>query len=128
MKSEPLYAINDAGCWIWLGRRDKRGTYGMGSKSMAHREMFVLHGGEIPPGYEIDHLCLTTLCVNPAHLEPVTPEENRRRRYALIVKCVNGHPYDDENTYFRPSGWRDCRTCIRSRVRKYYKSRKQAAS
>lgn len=35
--------------------------------------------GPIPADHDIDHVCGNSLCVNPAHLEPVTPHENRRR-------------------------------------------------
>jgi hypothetical protein len=40
--------------------------------------------------------------------------------------CRHGHPYDDRNTY-RPPGRRrrDCRACIRDRVRRY-KARERA--
>jgi hypothetical protein len=37
------------------------------------------HVGPIPDGLVIDHLCRVHNCVNPEHLEPVTPAENTRR-------------------------------------------------
>ncbi|MFF4531456.1 HNH endonuclease signature motif containing protein [Streptomyces sp. NPDC001407] len=48
----------------------------------AHRTAYSLMVGEVPDGLQIDHLCRNALCVNPAHLEPVTPSENIRRAVA----------------------------------------------
>lgn len=41
--------------------------------------MYELLVGPIPPGLQIDHLCRNKICVNPAHLEPVTHRENLMR-------------------------------------------------
>lgn len=36
--------------------------------------------GPVPDGRELDHLCRRRRCIAIVHLEPVTPEENRRRQ------------------------------------------------
>jgi hypothetical protein len=110
-------------CWLWMGQRDSNG-YGRLSGRMAHRVGWVLFGKELPsPGMHFDHLCRTRACVNPDHLEPVTPLENQRRSAAATkTHCVHGHEYTPENTYLRPvrgRGMRDCRTCFRERTRRY---------
>lgn len=64
------------GCWTWLGSADR---YGRMSNAYAHRVAYEVFVGPIPSGLTIDHLCFNTLCANPAHLEPVTQEENSRR-------------------------------------------------
>jgi len=72
------------GCWEWLGaRKDEYGSMRLDGRQIgAHRVAWVLgNDKEIPDGLEIDHLCRNTLCVNPAHLEPVTKSENLRRRW-----------------------------------------------
>jgi HNH endonuclease len=48
-------------------------------EKMAHRYAYEALVGPIPTDHDIDHLCGNSLCVNPEHLEPVTPWENRRR-------------------------------------------------
>jgi hypothetical protein len=68
-------------------------------------------------GYEIDHRCRMTLCVNPAHLEPVRHRENMRRGLqATKTHCHRGHPLSGAN--LRLEGGRRarrCRQCERDR-------------
>jgi hypothetical protein len=72
-------------CWIWTAAKNRKG-YGCtasGTKNrtmLAHRRAYEATKGPIPEGLQIDHLCFTTSCVNPAHLEAVTGAENARRR------------------------------------------------
>lgn len=69
-------------CWEWLGHRNAKG-YGVvgrfGRIVLAHRAMYDELVGPIASGLTLDHLCANPACVNPAHLEPVTAVENRRR-------------------------------------------------
>jgi hypothetical protein len=101
-------------CWMWLGPTE-RGGYGMvtfkGRGAIAHRVTYELLVGPIPEGLYLDHLCRVRACVNPAHLEPVTQAENNRRAGLAKTHCINGHEYTPENTYRRPRGVRECRTC-----------------
>ena len=108
-------------CWNWTAGTGSEGHgrfyIGGGRHVQAHRYSFELHGGEIPEGLVLDHLCRNTGCVNPTHLEPVTVQENTLRgvgvsaRAAVASHCPSGHAYDAYNTYQIPKGGRDCRTC-----------------
>ena len=109
-------------CWEWQGSKDRKG-YGRihlkGFPQLAHRVAYELLIGQIPEGLTLDHLCCNPPCVNPAHLEPVTNEENLRRWYSNIPACPKGHPYTEANTYRDPKhGHRRCRTCTRTHQRK----------
>ena len=125
----------EGGCWLWTAKRSDEG-YGYvgleGRTRIAHRVTYELLIGPIPDGLVLDHTCTTPPCVNPTHLEPVTQAENvRRSAPAQKDACVNGHAYTPENTYLRPSrgeGRRDCRTCIRERVRRYIARKNGAAA
>ncbi|MGY8831955.1 MAG: HNH endonuclease signature motif containing protein [Pseudomonadales bacterium] len=84
---------------------------------LAHRWAHERFIGPIPDGMEVDHLCANTCCVNPAHLEAVTSEENRRRALEVFVprstleRCANGHPWRIESTYINSKGRRTCKVC-----------------
>jgi len=73
------------GCWNYGGTLDRDGYPGMvslpgGVRTKAHRAYFIQAGGVIPDGYHLDHLCRNRRCVNPDHMEPITPTENQERR------------------------------------------------
>ncbi len=114
-------------CWIWTASTVK-GGYGKfwdGARLvLAHRFSYELAIGPIPEDMTVDHRCFTPACVNPTHLRLLTNRQNAQNQLAtLATHCVNGHPYDAENTYLRPEryrgGRRDCRACGRERVRNY---------
>lgn len=44
-----------------------------GVRDYAHRQSHRLHIGPIPEGFEVDQLCKNRRCVEPSHLEAVTP-------------------------------------------------------
>jgi hypothetical protein len=95
----------EQGCWCWTGR--KVSAYGYGRLNLyvpdlacakpvtAHVPSWVmLETGIMAPGplylaylelrcsgLELDRLCHETRCINPDHLEPVTPQQNSARRY-----------------------------------------------
>lgn len=81
------YTVDSAGCWIWQGHIDKNGygraydpTLPKGRRTgWAHRVSYQFHRGEIPAGYELDHTCEVTACINPDHLDPVTRDEHVAR-------------------------------------------------
>lgn len=118
-------------CWPWAASRYSNG-YGQFGHVLAHRFSYELAVGPIPAGLVIDHTCGQRYCVNPAHLEAVTPRENVRRGYApnvaarlrrdmmyLRERCKNGHELTEDNTYVTPrEGWRQCRTCRAARPRR----------
>lgn len=116
-------------CWLWTARLTNGGygrfTLNTDTQVLAHRMAWELVNGPIADGLEVDHLCFVTKCVNPSHLEPVTPAVNRERSTAPPVinaqktHCINGHAFTPENTRYRTDrpGSRECLACERSRCR-----------
>lgn len=116
----------NTGCWLWTGGlNDGYGRFRAGGKPVqAHVYSYERFVGPVPVGLVLDHKCRVRCCVNPAHLEPVTNEENIRRGDAgvwLLAKthCPSGHPYAGDNLYFHRRGDRLCRTCSREAARRY---------
>lgn len=121
-------------CWMWRGAVGSAG-YGNvqyeGRTWRAHRLAYALILGELPDQMPdgsravLDHLCRTTLCVNPAHLEPVSDRTNIIRGVGPALAkiqnvdqtfCKHGHPLFGKNLYVQPkTGYRYCRTCQRRR-------------
>ena len=129
-------AKQEDGCWLWLGALNECG-YGLLRRRTAHRFAYELMVGPIPSGLVIDHLCNVRSCVNPHHMECVTPSENslrawRRGGFAHVVldrlgaakraktHCPNGHPYFGENLVFDPqSRARRCKICETAKFKRY---------
>lgn len=117
-------------CWRWQGTLTNDG-YGLvtvgDKKKLAHRLSYTFFVGPIPDGQEIDHLCRTRNCVNPAHLEPVTHRENVLRGEGLAAQnarkthCIHGHALSGDNVYVKKSGKRQCRTCKRESTNASYR-------
>lgn len=111
-------------CWYWLGAKIfGYGTFWLDGKNIpAHRFAWLTYRGSIPKGLVLDHLCRNPSCVNPKHLDPVSNLVNIQRGNANYNKykthCKQGHPFDEQNTYIRKGGGRDCRACNRERNRK----------
>ena len=132
----------DNGCWIWTGASSAGSTNPQRYPMFHYRRMVRAHrwsyerwAGPIPEGLWIDHLCRVTMCVNPEHLEPVTPRENILRGEGVAAKearqthCKKGHEFTPENTLpqSRVKGkarrGRACRICKNEWMRKNRPSR-----
>ena len=85
---------------------------------LAHRLAYELTYGPIPEGLTLHHICETTDCVNPDHLQPVTHAQNLLASDITLpgknirkTHCPQGHPYSPENTYRFKGHGRECRIC-----------------
>jgi len=87
------------GCLIWQGSVNSNG-YATNWTREGPRQAHVLayeaqHGPVTGKAPHVDHLCRNRLCVNPAHLEAVSFNENMKRRSwayrCRIEKCPAGH-------------------------------------
>ena len=118
----------ESGCIEWVGGKFSNGygafhpgpsalIPGAQKKILAHRWAYEHAVGPVPDGMQLDHLCRNRSCVNPDHLEPVTPAENQARAAkARITECPQGHPYTEENTLLSNGGrHRRCRACTTER-------------
>lgn len=137
--------VQDNGCWHWATKPYSTGycmaKYEETGRVLAHRLVYTFYRGPIPEGLHLDHLCHNAdldcyannvcqhrRCVNPDHLEPVTPRVNAARRKstggwnARKTTCPAGHPY----THRDQKGRRRCRICI-DRQRHEGRARERAA-
>lgn len=139
MKRDPMerflsfVRIDVDGCWIWTGYITPDG-YGQfwadGTNHRAHKWIYEQTHGPVPSGRELDHFrCDKRACAHPDHVRSVTTRENVLRgrgsaaRKRAQTHCVNGHEFDEDNTYIRLNGARSCIACQRERQRARYITR-----
>lgn len=121
--------VEDGDCLRWTGYHTPKG-YGKinvrGQACRVHRVVWEETVGPISDGLTLDHLCGVKDCCHPDHLEAVTAGINTLRgdtasgRNSRKTHCLNGHPFDDANTYIRSGGGRYCRACACERASAHY--------
>jgi hypothetical protein len=95
-------------CWPWGGGVSNAG-YGRfqceRAHYAAHRVSYQLFHGHIPGGMVVRHKCDNKICVNPAHLEIGTPQDNVRDRVQR-GRCCRGdrHPTRTGKAHWLPRG------------------------
>jgi hypothetical protein len=121
-------------CWPWTGSRNEH-NYGRvadddGHWVRAHRFGFTKLIRPLEPGEVVDHTCHNSdescpggdtcehrACQNPAHWEATDDETNgaRGKSFSAVnarkTHCKWGHEFTEDNTYRRPNGGRQCKTC-----------------
>jgi len=128
----------ETGCWLWQGAScpqptnpaNRYGYISAGARRsmLVHRFAYETFRGPIADGLTIDHLCRTTLCANPDHLEPVPHLVNVQRgllqKHPVTVAaaerhCVRGHWMGETNTYTDSRARTRCRECHAQRMRRF---------
>ncbi len=125
------------GCLLWTGTINHEG-YGkvwvpaLKLRRFAHRIAYELAYGPIPGGRQLDHLCRVRPCINPEHLEAVTPRVNALRSESIAAKnavkthCDRGHELAGDNVRTKSNGGRQCWTCQQARSREHYERNREA--
>jgi hypothetical protein len=114
----PISIDRTFGCALWTGKRDKRDGRALiwrgRTPYQAQRAVYEAEVGAIGQDLALDHLCRRPHCVAPHHAEPVTKDENEKRkswRYrARRQRCPNGHELA-MHASVTPEGGRVCRAC-----------------
>ena len=71
------------GCWLWQATVNEKGYPIVVWLTRCYRVHKLMHeraeGSPVPPGYDVDHTCNNRRCINPAHTERCSHQENIRR-------------------------------------------------
>lgn len=91
-------------------------------RELVHRLVLLAFVGPCPEGMEARHVDGNPTHNHVSNLAWGTHSENTydqvsagTHNIARRTHCPQGHPYDEANTYRKPSGARTCRTCKRDK-------------
>lgn len=93
-----------------------KGSCSFGNRSMkAHRTSYLFFVGDLVPGQHVHHVCENRRCVNPAHLEQVSPRDHALEKTPNTVSYINFHkttcPRGHEYNRTSKIGRRYCTQC-----------------
>lgn len=75
-----------SGCWLWTGSLSN----GYGKHHLidtpVHRFIYERLVGDIEPGHILHHICEVKRCVNPEHLQSMTPSDHKRLHNQLAAE------------------------------------------
>lgn len=107
----------NGGHLLWAGTSDQYREGGRGSRVVRPAVAVARAVGmDVPRGWHVVSACGIPGCL--AHIEVLSLDQVRERRWQQETECPNGHPWTPENTAF----WggrtheRKCRACNRERV------------
>lgn len=122
----------DVPCWNWIRKPLPAGYHQArinGQTYYVHRVMYCLFVQSIDFPLQCDHLCRNTSCVNPIHLEAVSPRENILRSAGVAAlrsrqtHCKSGHLLPSIKILPDGTRVRRCETCRISSYRRRYLAR-----
>lgn len=119
------YVVDGNGCWVWTRVLNSRGYARIcvnNKMVLAHRWIWMRWNGEIPDGLCVDHICENKRCVNPDHMQLLTPRDNILRSCPPKTRCPKGHVLDEVG-YYMDSGRRRCKPCHLERTNARYHRR-----
>lgn len=120
------------GCWWYKGAPNRKGYaetrigWPTTKHILIHRLSWIYYKGDIPDGMVLDHICHDPAickggvtcehrrCVNPDHLQVVTPTENGQRTVRLLkyrTHCAKGHNLENNTIQFPSRTTTICHTC-----------------
>jgi hypothetical protein len=94
------------GCWIFA--TESKSGYAKLHIGMttfpAHKVFYTYFVAPVEEGMHVDHLCRNHSCVNPWHLEAVTPKVNIRRGVIARLGAVRGPSHTSDAMTYRIFG------------------------
>lgn len=112
------------GCWEWKGKIV--GGYPVVQFYGVRRRVDrMLYEHYIAPISEYEFMireCRNKNCVSPMHVvisARSVPKRKFRNPYDNRTHCIRGHEWNDENSYTRKNGTRDCVLCRREANLRY---------
>lgn len=94
MRSGEDYKVDpETQCWIWQHPLVPDTGYGQiwedNQAEQAHHTYYKKRYGRLPEGVHLHHLCERRSCVNPDHLQPLSPQKHRRAHAKLTQEAVD---------------------------------------